>query len=295
MEETINNNQVAQTIVDTINSLFQSLFSSIDNSAYSTLDDLAFISTDILHDSLFEKIFGTSSINGVLLIANSLLIGFALYYCFKLLYANFTSTQIERPYQFVFKLLLIAIILNSSYFVCESIVHINSLLSSSIREIGETILQKNISFSSLVQNFNSIISVDENSLNLFSFDGLIKSFISISFFNLLFSYALRYIMVKVFILLMPFALLSLINYSTSWFFKMWARTFFSLLIMQSFISLILLIAFSFSLDFSNILSKLMCIGSMYALIRANSYVQQLIGGISTDVSQHFRMFKTIMH
>ena len=295
MEETINNNQVAQTIVDTINSLFQSLFSSIDNSVYSTLDDLAFISTDILHDSLFEKIFGTSSINGVLLIANSLLIGFALYYCFKLLYANFTSTQIERPYQFVFKLLLIAIILNSSYFVCESIVHINSLLSSSIREIGETILQKNISFSSLVQNFNSIISVDENSLNLFSFDGLIKSFISISFFNLLFSYALRYIMVKVFILLMPFALLSLINYSTSWFFKMWARTFFSLLIMQSFISLILLIAFSFSLDFSNILSKLMCIGSMYALIRANSYVQQLIGGISTDVSQHFRMFKTIMH
>lgn len=294
MEETFNNNQVAQTIVDTINSLFQSLFASIDNSVYSTLDDLAFISTDILHDSLFEKIFGTSSINGLLLIANSLLIGFALYYCFKLLYANFTSTQIERPYQFVFKLLLIAIILNSSFFICETFIHINFLLSSSIRELGEILLHKNISFSSLVQNFNSVISVDENSLNLFSFDGLIKSFISVSLFNLLFSYSLRYIMVKVFILLMPFALLSLINYSTAWFFKMWARTFFSLLIMQSFISLILLIAFSFSLDFSNILSKLMCIGSMYALIRANSYVQQLIGGISTDVSQHFQMFKSMM-
>ena len=90
MEDTITNTEnLTQTILDTINQIFNNLFSSLDNSMYGVLDDLAFIDTDILNDTFFEKIFGTNSTNGILLIANSLLIAFALYYCFKLLYANF--------------------------------------------------------------------------------------------------------------------------------------------------------------------------------------------------------------
>lgn len=294
MEDLTNNTNLSQTIIDTINQIFNQLFSSIDNNIYSTLDHLVFIDSKILQDSLFEKIFGTTTSNGLLLIANSLLIAFALFYCFKLLYSNFTGISIEQPYQFIFKLLLVAIIMNSSYFICERFVYLNSLISSSICELGASLFQKTISFSSLVQNLNSIISVGESSLNIFSFDGLLKSFISISLFNLLFSYSLRYIMIKVFILLTPFSLLTLINSSTSWFFKMWFRTVFSLLIMQSFISIILLIIFSISFQFSDTFSKLMCIGSIYALIRANTYIQQLIGGISTDISSHSNLTKLFL-
>ena len=144
---------------------------------YGVLDDLAFIDTDILNDTFFEKIFGTNSTNGILLIANSLLIAFALYYCFKLLYANFISIQIESPYQFVFKLLIFGICINYSYFICKNLIEINSLLSTSIRAIGENIFGQPISFSSFIQNLNSIIFVYENSFNIFSFDGLLKSFI----------------------------------------------------------------------------------------------------------------------
>jgi hypothetical protein len=229
-----------------------------------------------------------------LLIANSLLIAFSLYYCFKLLYSNFVSTQIESPYQFIFKLLIFGISINCSYFICEKLIYINSLISSSIREIGENIFNQNISFSSFIQNLNSVISVEETSFNLFSFDGLLKSFISISLFNLLFSYALRYIMIKVFVLLTPFAILTLLNYSTSWFFKTWFRTIISLLLLQSLISIILLIIFSFRLNFTDVFSKLMCIGSIYALTRANSYMQHLIGGISTDVSSNLSLMKSII-
>ena len=80
-----NSQNISQVIIDTINQIFSNLFSSIDNSMYGNLDNLAFINTDILHDSFFEKIFGTNSTNGLLLVANSLLIAFVLYYCFKLL------------------------------------------------------------------------------------------------------------------------------------------------------------------------------------------------------------------
>lgn len=171
MEEVLTNTEnVSQTILNTINSIFSKLFSSIDNSIYSTLDDLIFINIDIFNDNFFQRIFGTNSTNGLLVIANSLLVAFALYYCFKLIYSNFVSTQIENPYQFLFKLLIFGIIINCSYFLCQQFVYINSLISSSIREIGENIFQKSISFSSLIQNLNSTISVDTNAFDLFSFD-----------------------------------------------------------------------------------------------------------------------------
>ena len=69
MEQTTNN--ITDTIINTINTIFENLFSSIDNNLYSVLDDITFITSDILKDSFFEKIFGTSSTNGILLIANN--------------------------------------------------------------------------------------------------------------------------------------------------------------------------------------------------------------------------------
>ena len=68
----------------------------------------------------------------------------------------------------------------------------------------------------------------------------------------------------------------------------------SLLLLQSFISIILLIIFSLGFNFTDIFSKLLCIGSIYALSKANSYVQHLLGGISTDVSANLNIMKGII-
>ena len=51
---------MASTIIDTINSILETLFSSIDNTLYSTLDDITFIDSDILTDSYFSRILGIS-------------------------------------------------------------------------------------------------------------------------------------------------------------------------------------------------------------------------------------------
>lgn len=292
MEEGIANNaNISQIIIETINNLLNTLFSSIDNSVYDTLDKLAFVNTDIFNNSIFERLFGHNSNNGLLLIANSLLIAVCIYYCFKLIYSHFTGIQIERPYQFVFKLLIFGIFINGSYFICEFFVYFNSLISDTIREVGQNILGEKICFSNLIESLNSIIKVDSTDLNVFSFDGLLKSLISVSFISLLFSYSLRYIMIKVLILLTPFALLTLINSSSSWFFKSWLKIFLSLLFIQPFISIVLLIIFALDFNSPDITSKILCIGSIYALIRANSYVQHFIGGISTDVTQNFRILR----
>lgn len=290
--ETLNYSNITQTIIDTINNIFNTLFSSIDNNLYSILDKLLFINEDILKQSFLQNLLSTSLSKSLLIIANSLLFGFSLYYCFKLLFSHFSYIELEKPYQFIFKLLFFGICMNCSYFICEKIISLNYLISSSICEVGKNIFNTDISFSNLILKLNSIISIEKTSFNIFSVDGLIKSFISIGLFNLVFSYSLRYVLLKVFVLITPFAFLTLINHSTSWFFKTWLRGFLSLLLLQCFVSLILLIIFSLNFDSKDLFSKFIYVGGIYALSKSNSYLRELIGGISTDVSTNMNNIRT---
>ena len=42
-------------ITETINTIFSNFFSSLDNSLYGVLDDITFITKDILHDDYMNK------------------------------------------------------------------------------------------------------------------------------------------------------------------------------------------------------------------------------------------------
>lgn len=212
-----------------------------------------------------------------------MLVGLSIYYAIRYLISNYISSQVEKPYQFIFKLIIIGSLINFSYFICEQVLNINFLISASIRDVGEKMLNCNISFEELIIKINSIISY-ETTLNVFSFDGMIKSFTSFGLFNLLFSYALRYIIIKVFVIITPFMIATLLNSSTSWIFKSWIKSVISLLALQSVVSIILIIIFATDFSANNTFSKLLYIGSIYALIKANSYTRQIIGGISTDIS-----------
>ena len=271
--------EVVNIIIETINSIFSNLFSSIDNNVYSYLDTFTFIDSSIVDNSFFEKFFGSSGKTGILYLTDALLFAIIIYYAIRYSYSIFTGTNVEKPTQFIFKMVIVGIFINSSYFLCNQLLNINYLISGSIQDIGKSIIGKNISFSCLIQNLNSVISIGENSFDLFSFDGIIKGFITVGLLNILFSYSLRYIFIQVFILTTPLAMLSLINSSSYWIFKSWSKAFFSLLFLQSFVALILIIMLS--LDNSN---KLLLIGSIYALIRANTFIREIIGGVSVDVS-----------
>lgn len=285
MENTQNTNDITQIIIDTINTIFENLFSSIDNSLYDVLDKVTFISSDILGDSNFETIFGTSASNGILLIANSLLLGFLLYYAIRYLMAHLTFTQSELPFRFLIKLVLCGIFMNFSFSCLELFLDLNNNISLAIRSLGEHLFNKEICFSELITTINTQMAIDTNSLNLFSLDGLIKSILSVSLLSLVFSYSLRYVFVKVFILLSPFAILSLSLQNTNWFFRSWFRNLFSLLFLQIIVSLVLLILFSMDYSASNLFVKFIYVGGIYALIRANSFIREFIGGVSTQVTQ----------
>ena len=287
------NTNITEIIIKTINSLFNNFFSSIDNKVYGILDDITFINSNILKDNIINKILGTSTTTGLIIIANALIVGLAVFYATRYLLSSYTMDKVEQPYQFIFKLILIIVTVNYSYSISEYILDINSLISGSIRSVGEHLFNTNISFENLIIKINTIISF-ETSLNVFSFDGIIKSFTSIGLLNLMFSYALRYILVKVFVLMAPFMIITLMNTTTSWIFKSWIKSVISLLFIQSFISLILLLIFSTNYADNEIFSKLIYIGSIYGLIKANSIITQIIGGISTEVTNGFSNLRCLL-
>ena len=284
---------ITQVIIDTINTIFENLFSSIDNTLYSLLDELTFINSDILTDNYFQEILGTSASSGILLIANTLLFGFLLYYAIKYLLSHMTYDRIENPSSFFIKMVLYAICMNSSFFIVELFVDLMSNISLVIRSIGEDLFNESICFSSLITNINTNIAVDTSSLNIFTIDGLIKSVLSVSLLNLVFTYSLRYIFVKVFVLITPFAFLSLILSNTSWFFKAWLKNLFSLLFIQIIVSLILLLMFSVDFSSTELLNKFIYVGGMYGLIKANSLVRDFIGGVSTTITQSVKSFTNL--
>ena len=269
--------EIVNLIIETINSIFSNLFSSIDNNVYSYLDTFTFIDSSIINNSFFEKLLGANSKNGILYLTDALLLAIIIYYAIRYSYSTFTGNNVEKPTQFVFKMVIVGIFVNSSYFLCEQVLNINYLISGSIQDIGESVVGKDITFSSLIQSLNSVISVGDNNFDLFSFDGIIKG----GLLNILFSYSLRYIIIQVFVLTTPLAILSLINTSSYWIFKSWAKAFFSLLLLQSFVALILIVMLA--LDDSN---KLLLIGAIYALMRANTFMREILGGVSVDVSSN---------
>lgn len=298
MEEAISTPQIdiGTVILDTINSLCQSLFSSIDNAIFPLLDDLIFINPEITETNYLEKIMGENTNTGLLILANALLLAFILYYAIRRFTAFYIGQDVESPYQFFIKAIFIAILMNFSLNICSSIVSFSYEISEFICGLGDHLFNKTISFSSFFELLNHDTS---KNFNIFSIDGILSSMLSFSSFTLVLHFTFRYILTKVLILLSPFSFLCLLNRTTSGFFKSWLKSFLSLLLIQIIVALILLLPFAIlKEDSSSMFNKLLLIGSFYVLLKSNQFVKEFINGtgISTDFNSGINGIKSLfMH
>jgi len=272
--------------------MLSNLLSSINENTYDLLDKLVFVNSDIT--KTLTHIIGENSFSGINLICNSLIYGFIIYYAIFYLLSHLTFSQIENPFQFIFKLLLCAIALNASELLCSGLIFICSHISEMVCELGNYLFQFNISFSSLINEVLPKEYFVSNSFSLFSFDGIMRTSMSFGFLSLTISYAIRYILLKVLIIISPFAILSLSNHKTSPFFKAWFKNFFALLLLQIFISIILLVCFVIDDKDTFLPSQIMHLGMIYTLFKANSFIREFIGGFSTDVNLSFPNISSIL-
>lgn len=274
--QTIN---LTSLICDSLNTIFFKFFSSIDNTIYSTLDDILFINSDIVNNSKFQQIFGTNSSNGILLIANSLIIGIVIFYILNFAISHLIYSKINSPYQFIFKCIIFIACMNSSLWICEQIINLVSILSDSICEIGYMINGFEINFSTLINNINSSLYPSLENFDIFSFDGILKLCTTAGILYILFVYSIRYIMCKVLVLLSPFAFISLINNHSDGFFKGWLKQFLITLFMQIFVALVLVLGFSLEFYSGDTLSKLIFFAIIAVIAKCNYSVKEIFSHI----------------
>ena len=281
---------LSSSIIDSINDIFSNLFSSVDNGIYDILDKITFIDSKIIEKDSFIKLFGNDSTSGILLICNSLILGIFLFYIINYLFSHITYSKVQNPHAFIFKMIIFIALMNNSLWICKLIINIVSLISGAIKEVGQLLFGEEISFVNFIKKINdSIYWSNLTGIDVTSFDGIIKTFTTFGFMSLIFSYSLRYIMIQVFVLLFPFAILCGIYDKTSWIFKSLSKAFISLLLEQVLVSLILVLSFSFSLSASNELSKVLYIGIIYSLTKANTYMYMIFGGITTSITNNIGM------
>ena len=190
--------EIISLITRSINTIITSLFNSIDNNIYNNLDGISFINPEIINNSSFSKLLGNNEKTGLIIISNTIILGLCIYYIVRYYFNNILEQPVEKPTQFIFKLLIIMFFINFSYFIIEQIININYLISISIKATSSSILNTDVSFSNLITLINKKIIMD-NDINLLSYNGVLKCSLSIGLLFLLFSYSIRYILIQVLI------------------------------------------------------------------------------------------------
>ena len=276
----------SNTIQNSLNTIFSKIFSSLDNSFYSILDNLAFINTSILDNNVIKALLGTNIKTGILAICNSFILGFILYYSIRFLFSHLIYIKTESPREFIFKAIIFATLMNNSLWICEQIIFIIDFCTSFLISTAENLFQRTITFSEFLNVLNTTLFWVPAATDLFSFAGIVKSFSSIGLINLVFTFSLRYIMILVFILISPFAFLSLITNSSSWIFKTWIKSFISLLLYHLIIGLLLIISFTFTNIANSLLVSIFYVGIIQAFQKSGYFIREIFGGISLSSTSY---------
>ena len=287
-EDDMDLSNIGKIIMDTINMLIGTLVGSLEGSIFPLLDNLVFLKPAVMQSSAEKTLIGDiSSGASFLILANTLLVSVVLWYSCRILFSYYIGAEVESPSQFFVRAVVFGIVMNSSLFICTEVINLVYYITDYIRLYGNlsSLSHRYMSFMSFKNIINTALtsSGGETDFNLFSIDGIIKGFICFGALSLVLTYALRYVMLKVIVLVSPFAFLCLISKNTEAFFRSWYKTFISLLLVQVLVAVILVIPHAMklftNLGPSELFTKILLAGSVYALYRANNFMREFMGGI----------------
>lgn len=281
---------IPEVLNNAISSLINNLLVSVDNNVFSILDELVFVDTSILTNKYFISFFTKSF--SIISLSKALLFGVLIYYAISYLFSFLTCNNFQKPIQFLTKFFFSAILIHFSSSICEYIIYFFDLLTDILRDLGVILFSIQLSFSLIYERISTLFLSDlSGAFSLFSFDGVLKSLISFGFINLLFTYSVRFIFIKILILMSPFAFLSIALDQSKWIFKIWIKNFIGQLFAQLFICIILLIIFSFHNTFNLTVTKLLYVASLICLIKASSFVKDFTSGFTSDITTNINNIK----
>lgn len=269
----------ANDIITNLNYLLEKVFKSIEGEIFKTLDKLTIIGPEILKEEPLKNIVFENKVNGLVIIANTLILFFVIYYVFKQLIGIYNGNKIESIYVFIIRIIIVCIIVNFSYYICEEILNIFGILGESIDTYASDVINKKVTFENLkdsIINIENIINTD-----LVSLDGIIKGIISFGSVSILISFSVRYITVIFLIIISPLAFVCLSSNLTSGIFNMWVKMLIVNLTVQIGIKLLIFIPLAYK-NQNDIIYKIILVGTISLIYKFNIFIKELLARISNE-------------
>ena len=277
----------AENILDNLNLISEKLFKSVEEQIYKVLDELVVIGPNILNQEPLKNICYSNKINGIIIIANSLILFYIIYFIFNQLINLYNGKVVENVYKFIIKTVIIGIVVNYSYYICEELLNLFELLSECVELFCREITNKEITFVNLKEVIVNIEDFLDN--DLLSLNGLIKGMVSFGSVSILINFSIRYVTVIFLILISPFAFISLSSNVTNGIFKSWGKLLIVNLLVQIIVKFIMIIPIVYK-NTSSIMYKIILVGSIYLIYKINAFTKEFFVKISTDtgVSNFFK-------
>ncbi len=275
-------------VLNTIQSMTNQIFTSIDKSLIDVLDRFVYVDESLLRENTIF-IFTSKIEMTMRVIAESLLLGYVIYYLIRYLISRITAVNkedLENPAIFFVKMVLVSIAIFYSTDICKTIVEINSNIT---KDFGNNLTTSGIlpTFNRFLHTVNYTLLGGEENINIFSLDGIFKGFVSFGTLNMTVSFALRYILIKVLIIVSPIMFVSRVFTKTEKIFNTWIKAFVSLLLIQHFIALLLVLAGYLKIHYLSTFNKIAYIGIIYALSKSFYLFEKIFGAIAPDVQVSF--------
>lgn len=269
----------ANDIITNLNYLLEKVFKSIEGEIFKTLDKLTIIGPEILKEEPLKNIVFENKVNGLVIIANTLILFFVIYYVFKQLIGIYNGNKIESIYVFIIRIIIVCIIVNFSYYICEEILNIFGILGESIDTYASDLINRKVTFENLkdsIINIENIINTD-----LVSLDGIIKGIISFGSVSILISFSVRYVTVIFLIIISPLAFVCLSSNLTSGIFNMWVKMLIVNLTAQIGIKLLIFIPLAYK-NQNDIIYKIILVGTISLIYKFNIFIKELLARISNE-------------
>lgn len=270
----------AQDILNNLNIIAEKLFKSVETQVFKTLDDIVIIGTDILKMESLKNIFFENKVNGLIIIANSLILFFFIYYVLSNLIIMYNGNKVSNMYSFVIRIIFVTILVNSSYYICEQVLNILELFTNSIDIFAKDLAGQSVSFVNLKE---TIISINDfMKSDVLSLDGIIKGMISFGAISVLINFSIRYVTVIFLVIISPFALVSLASDLSVEFFKTWIKLFFTNLLVQIVVKLFILIPLMYK-HTNSVMYKIILVGTIYLIYKINNFSKEIFIKFSSQI------------
>lgn len=266
-----------ENILNNLDIIADKIFKSVETQIFPLLDKILVISQDILKEEPLKNFFFENKINGIIIIANSLILFNIIYYAFTFIISIYNGNKVENVYKFILKIIVIAVVVNNSYYICSLILEFFHILTNCFDSFFEQVISTKINFVSLKENITDIAQIMNN--DIFSVDGVIKGIISFGAVSLLINFSIRYVTIIFLIAISPIVFIFSANNFMKGFFDVWIKMFITSLSIQIIVKFIIFIPISYKSK-DTLLYKIILVGAIYLLYQVNNFTNQILQKIN---------------